>query len=64
MLASHITKNMKLFELFVCGAAYITGFDINILYPEICYNSTYYSITTQKLSLECVKYSPQQKYSK
>jgi hypothetical protein len=57
MLAIHITKNMKLFELFICDAAYIIGFDINILHPEI-YHSTNYSITMHKLSLECVKYSP------
>ena len=57
MLATHITKNMKLFEFFIFDAVYITGLDINISHPEICCNSTYYSITMHKLlSLECVKY--------
>lgn len=59
MLATHISKNMNLYEFFICDAAYITGYDINISHPEICYNSTYYGITMHKLlSLECVKYSP------
>lgn len=65
MLATHITKNMKLFEVFIYDSAYITGLDINLSQPEICNNSTYYSITMHKLlSLECVKYSSKQKYSK
>jgi hypothetical protein len=65
MLETHITKNMKLFKVFICDSAYITGLNINLSQPEICYNSTYYSITMHKLlSLECVKYSPEQKYSK
>lgn len=62
-LANHITKNMKLFEFFMwCCIHHWPWY--KFIPARNVFNSTYYCIAKHKLfSLECVKYSPYQKYS-